>query len=626
MPAYFHYINVTCSLLATAAWLARPSLGPWPLLVALAPWAARWWLKDRPGFRTAFDGPMAVFFLTAMVSVAVAYDRETASAKFWLLVGAALLFYAFANWQIDAGRSAYKGQAWLLSGLGATTAAYFLVTNDWATLPEKVPVIKSLGLALQGTLPAFPGEPIHANVIGGVLAMLAPFGGAALMIAWHEGSRWQRATTAAMLGLTLAGLTLTMTRGAWLALLAACVLAIWWPFSGLIAGRQRRRRRLFFGVPLAVAGSVLLVLSLWPGAAETLLQSIPAAEAGGNRAVLYTNVLNLLGDTLFTGAGLGGFMMLYSSYDLLAHVGFITHSHNLVFDVILEQGIVASMALAWMWLLMSRALWRSLAVKRKRGTHRRRRDQGENGRAEDSGQSQQEDRENRLQYWRVMLGASAMSLVVLLVQGLIDDPIYGSRAVVIFFLPLSFGVPVLRLAGASSRRWQVRTVVVGSGLLLVAGLVWWRPLLSRFESNLAAVEQSRQELSVYKWPEWPIQDAVRREIDLSGAIDAYHRALEVDANNSSANRRLGQIELSLGEYDAALGHLQRAYSATPWDNATRELLGEAYITTGDLEQGMALWRNVDDSLHQLDLRRYWYEHIGEDPPLAYIRQALADVG
>ncbi len=616
MPYYFHYLNIGCAALTAALWLVWPGLGPWPLLIGLAPWLARWRREGRPSIGTAYDGPLLVFFLSAVASVWIAYDREMAMAKFWLLVGAALIFYALTNWQVGGGRRAYREQAWILSGLGALAAVYFMISNDWGAYPEKVRAIQALGTTLQGLLPEFAGELVHPNVMGGVLATLAPFGGAAALMAWHEKAPWPRVAAVALLGLTLTGLLLTVTRGAWLALAVACILAAWWPLSGLIAKKTRRRRDLFFVVPLVIVFGAMLVLSLSPGAAEALLQSIPAAESGGNRVVLYTNVLNLLDDYLFTGAGLNGFMMLYSSYALLAHVGFITHSHSLYLNVIVEQGILALAALAWMWLLMFEALWRSLSVRRTNRTRRRRREADE----ERSANRAQESDGGSLRYWRVMLGAGMMSLVIVLIQGLIDDPLYSSRAVVIFFVPLSFGAPILRVAEASSRRWQLRTVTAAVALIVIAGLIWWRPMLARLNSNLAAVEQSRTELSVYEWPEWPIQDAVRREVDLSGAISGYERALQLDVDNSSANRRLGQIELSLGEYEAALDHLGRAYSSTPWDNATRQLLGEAYITNGDVETGMRLWRSVDNGVSQLELRRFWYDYLGQDPPLSYIRQ------
>ena len=562
---------------------------------------------------------MAVFLLTALVSVWAAYDRQAALAKFWLLVGATLLFYAFANWLVAGGRLASRQQAWLLSALGALTAGYFLISNDWSAFPAKIPAITAAGKAVQAPLPEFPGERLHPNVVGGMLAMLAPFGAAAGIMAWKEERLWSIIAAAGLLGLTLVGLLFTMTRGSWLALGVACCLAAWWPLSGIISRGYSRRRNWYFGLPIALTLVALLVLVIWSSAADSLLQSLPASDAGGQRAVLYANSLNLISDYPLIGSGLGGFMLLYSSYSLLAHVGFITHSHNHYFDVLIEQGVIALLALSWMWLLMFEGVWRSLSVKRS-GRTRRRRSSGDTSQNEDSSEARGSGK-RPIRYWRIVLGAGAMSLVVMLVQGLVDDSIYGSRAVVIFFLPLAFGVPILRTAAAPSRRWQVRTILVAGGLILIVAIVWWRPLFSRLSSNLAAVQQSRTELGVYEWPKWPVQDAVRREVDLSAVIAGYERALELQSDNTSANRRLGQIELSLGQYEKALFHLQKAYLATPWDNATRQLLGEAYIVTGDVQTGRELWKSVDNSINQLTIRRYWYDFLGEDPPLSWMRQA-----
>ena len=73
------------------------------------------------------------------------------------------------------------------------------------------------------------------------------------------------------------------------------------------------------------------------------------------------------------------------------------------------------------------------------------------------------------------------------------------------------------------------------------------------QANLGTLAQTRAELSVYQWPAWPIQDALRRspEVSLEPAIARYAAALALDPRNVAANRRLGQIELSKGQYDAA---------------------------------------------------------------------------
>jgi tetratricopeptide (TPR) repeat protein len=129
---------------------------------------------------------------------------------------------------------------------------------------------------------------------------------------------------------------------------------------------------------------------------------------------------------------------------------------------------------------------------------------------------------------------------------------------------------------------------------------------------------------VYEWPEWVVQDELRRKLDLQPAVAHYEQALALSPDNGAANRRLGQIELSLGEYEDALLHLQTAYKATPWDNATRQLLGEALIVNGRIEEGAEMWATVDRSNNQLDLRAFWYEYIGDSQRLAWVRAAIGE--
>jgi tetratricopeptide (TPR) repeat protein len=298
----------------------------------------------------------------------------------------------------------------------------------------------------------------------------------------------------------------------------------------------------------------------------------------------------LVGDYPFIGAGLGGYMMLYSTYALMIHVGFEVHSHNMYLNVAVEQGFLALLILVWMWLLFAWAVVRAMGRARPRpGT------------------------------WA--LYAAALSLVVILIHGLVDDVLYGSRAVLLLFVPLAFAVPLWPDRRATAERFKSLTLPLGIILLLIAALLGRNWLLSRGFSNLGAVHQSRAELSIYSWPEWPIQDEVRRQVNLSQPVAEFGRALAFDPGNATANRRLGMIELALGEYEAAQRHLEAAYAAEPGSVATRQLYGEALIVNGRVDEGRALWTEVSNEQGQLGMRAWWYEYIGETERAEWVKEA-----
>jgi hypothetical protein len=312
------------------------------------------------------------------------------------------------------------------------------------------------------------------------------------------------------------------------------------------------------------------------------------------RADLYRNSLILVNDYPFIGSGLDNFLMLYSSYALLLHVGFSTHAHSLFLDLSIQQGIIAVLIFLWMLVLMGEAVWRTLGGRRKRK---------ETKPTAVSEERKQPSRQG------ILLGAAAMSILILIVHGLVDDAVYGTRMAVLMFVPFAFAAPALNRVRTPDARQQIRAIFAG---LLLVGIILvfsWKPVLSMLNSNLAAVSQGKGELGVYDWPEWPVQDAVRSEVNLSPAIGGYERAISLNSGNASARRRLGQIHLSLGDYGEAVRHLEAAYSQAPWDNATRQLLGEAYLVHDRVDDGIAMWSQIDNEQGQLELRAGWYSYI-----------------
>lgn len=576
-------------------------------MLALAPWLARWVVLGKPGYHTPFDWPLAGFLITAGVAVWAAFDRQNAWDKFWLIVGAVLLYYSFANWAAKTGVKALVIQAWMLAILGTLIAVYFTLSHDWDAYPSKYSTITEIGRAIRSAVPETPFDRFHPNVMAGAMAILLPFSAGVTAGSWYGRRTKEVVVGIVLFGLTAAGLVLTGSRGSWAAVVIVAILVLWWLVVRRALTKSRRRRKWFLASIAVVVLLLTLLLILFPSPADTVLSKLPSLESGLKRADLYRNSLILINDYPFIGAGLNNFMMLYSTYSLLLHVGFTTHGHNFFLNLTVEQGIIGVFTFLWMLLLMGEAAWRMMA-----------------GRQEIKGSRKPDavSPANNLTQQAILLGAAVSSILVLVLHGIVDDAIYSSRMVLLIFLPFAFAVPVLLKTRTPSRREQLRAILAGMAILVLIVIFSWRPILSLLNSNLAAVRQGQAELSVYSWPDWPIQDAVRREVDLQSAIAGYEKALSLNPGNAVARRRLGQIKLSLGEYEEAVRHLEVAYSQASWDNATRQLLGEAYIANGQLDLGADLWSSVDNSNGQLLLRESWYGFIGENERMSQLADAI----
>jgi len=583
--------------MACVLWYLRPALGPWPLaLVAIGRLIRTLTIPHRVWRRTAFDLPLAAFLISAGVSAWLAYDPAVGWAKFWVIVGGLALYDSLARGP-EAARIAgrpFSPRRLLLALLPAVIALYFLLTTDWSRWMGKLPWLDPPMAWLATWQPDLPGHRLHPNVAGGLMAALLPLQVTAI-------SRLRRGWL--LIGLSAFCLLMTGSRGAWIALAGAG--AVWAAWQAGICRWSRAVRWT------GAAASVLL-----GGAAAVIVLALGLALVGGGRLDLWRNSLDLARDTPFTGLGLGGFQMAYSSYVLMLHVGHTIHSHNLLLDIWLEQGLLGLAAFGWLV--------------------------GAGVRSQGSG-----DR-----------GAALAALGVILLHGLVDDAFYGSRGVLLLFVPFALlaqtsplrlrsgqastpllpgegsgppGPPALgeisaAAGGPPQRLWGGRGVQVGALILvLVLALTLLPGTRAAFQANLGALAQMQAELGVYEWPAYPIQDALRRQtpgspppVDLTSAIGRYRVALALDPNNVVANRRLGQIELSQGAYESAAIHLTAAYRAAPDQQANRFLLGESAAIAGQPAVAAVLWATVGSPEWQrgagqqaFQLRAWWYGAVGE---------------
>lgn len=549
-----------------------------------------------------------LYLLTALMGVWAAYDRAVAWNRF-TLIGFGMVLAFILVW---AGRG-WPEQAHLLLGLGIALVAgalamYFLLTYDWREqATSKIPLLYGWGIWIQDHRPNLPVlEDINANVAASGLELLLPLGLGASFEALRR--KWLLPIAiVALIASFIAGfaLIISMSRGAWLGIGAGSLMAAhaWWRIHRPEGTWHWRRGDDLIVIAVVLAlFAVFVAILLAPSLA--MLESVGFRAAMGSRGALWRDALIMIGDAPFTGNGLGATMMVHASYILLIHVGFIQHMHNIFLEVAVQQGLAGAAALIGLVILAALAIRRQLIQKKQ----------------------------------TVFLFAAIISLTALVVHGMFDAALYSSRMVPLMFVPvgLALGLKPDMMRRVGKRRQQ-RPFLFFLFLFALCVLLLMPATRAAFLADLGVVYQTRAELSVYNWPDWGIQDAVRRspDVDLSPAIAYYRQALTLNPDNVTANRRLGQIELSLGQYDAARAHLLRAYARAPWQQANRFLLGESYAIAGDVDQAVPLWRTVTAQLwwdydwigpQLFRNRQWWYESIGEPRKAAWIAETIALVG
>jgi putative inorganic carbon (hco3(-)) transporter len=599
------YLELACALAAAALWYQQGGAiwyagtwpGPWPLLLLGLMWIVHWLWAGFSLRPSRFDVLLALFVVSAWAGTQTAYDPGPAWAKFWLVVGAWGLYYAMIH-QPDVEHRYGTLAAWGL--FGVALAAYFFLTNDWSAHPVKVPALIALGETISARLPSLSGHRLNANVTGGMLAMVlpvyVPLIGLLRTDEHLQLPRWlQRLLPVAWMaaaGVTLLGLLVSTSRGAWIAVLGGG--ALWALWQGL--GRWvDARARLKWMVGVGATGAVLLVAAF----SVILAYDLPGAAALTNRLTLLQKTLLLARDYVFTGAGLGTFMMNYSIYTLLIHVGHSDHSHNLLVDLVIEQGIVGlALFLALVILCLAQGL-RRLQRSRSRTTR-----------------------------WLTETGLVALAVV--LIHGMVDDVLYGSRGLLLLFVPFA----LVRNAGLSARKSVLprrtrKWATITLGALLVAGVIFWRPLLAQWHASRGAMLQARTELALYEFEDRSgfIMDPIRQKEPLREPIAHFERAVALRPGNATARQRLAGIHLSRGEYEAAYDDSSAAWGAGHRDSITRLLLGDALVALGKVEEGISVLHGLTWALPRMEGQawsRYWVNEKWEQAAYAYWAAAMLD--
>lgn len=331
----------------------------------------------------------------------------------------------------------YGGQASTMRALACATllCGYFLTVNLFnspALISRAVStlVVSGTAVALIGLLQQFTGNAIadwldsaaydyisgritsvfgNPNILAVYLIMILPFVTVTLL---RKGAPLRRFTAFLVFAIFMAAIVYTWSRGAWIGVIASFALLM---FSCSPA-------TIYLLLPVAAGVPFLLRLAASP-IADRLASSTSLADSSVSyRLHLWRGTLNMVGDHLLGGIGVGeeAFAAVYPYY-AVSGMESAPHAHNLYLGYLAEFGIVGLLLLLlFIVLFFQRTL-----------TH-------------------QHEEENPM--LRLLSVAATCSVFAVLVNGFTDHVFYNSRIFFLFFVVVGLAVALARVGRTEEER------------------------------------------------------------------------------------------------------------------------------------------------------------------------------
>lgn len=336
-----------------------------PALLAIpALWGVRRIVTGAFSVRTAYDPAMLLLMLSVPLTLlpVVRWDLATPRLLSGLL-GVALV-YALAN-AIDRESRLRTWTFAAVVGLGGAVAVVGLLGTDWLA-PKILPLgalYNRLPQLIGGLSPRHANGALHPNQVAGVLTLLLPTTIAWLLARGRERAEWPWTLLAAIGALAMGSvLILTQSRGGVMGVSVAILAIVAWLV--LVEKRFSRRPALRTAIVAVLAAATLSVLVV---AIATWLGATPGTQMSlAGRLELWGLAVEMIQAFPFTGIGPGQYsLVLYTFYPpvLSPPSDSIPHAHNQYLQVLLEQGLVGAIAVAWLLIEFARNIRRGLAAR-----------------------------------------------------------------------------------------------------------------------------------------------------------------------------------------------------------------------------------------------------------------------
>jgi len=331
--------------MAVVASIIWPVFLPVTVAVAAFFWIIRWLAFGRISLRSPGDWAIVILVVMGLVTLWISQFPDRTQSQLLRLLSGIGLFYSIVNWGISKER--YRLLILGIGFSGVSLAILAPITVGWSD--HKLSLIPS---GIFDNFPLVLPEPIHPNVMAGILVILLPIVFAILVFDWIELSLLARVSVVVACLVMFVILILTKSRRAWLAFSAV----------GFVLVMLRWRWGWIVSV-LALVTAAIIVNSI--GVTETLEALMVNNTLGGvtERMETWTRALYILNDFPLTSVGMGSFMetvdRLYPLF--LQRPGVVDHAHNLFFQIGIDlalPGLVAWSAGLLLVVVMAWKLYR----------------------------------------------------------------------------------------------------------------------------------------------------------------------------------------------------------------------------------------------------------------------------